>query len=365
MPSQLPLALLLERGIGALWPRRTQQELLLDLGERKGWDSGDFEQVVREVASWLHRELGLPEQIPENPPDESDVLSWARAFGSEVATGDAEAGVARWAVALGPALGVSGKTLANGVGHGLRSDRSDHRWLGVLYRLAHGEAPLSAWSFHARTGSSVAAELGRLAGTSLLDAGDALLVMSLLALWQRRRPPEQARANRGVPRSRRDTPKPLAALQGALAAPGQVRHLSELANRLAPDGGRGLLLLVADAGLTEAHLAPHRARHGEHAPADGEEWLRAVERLLDTHAMLRDVDRQLLRFRIDRMRTWRDKKPLNAPELDAVREPYVAASLALEAVRSGEPRTRMFSPNDPGLLMLLPLLRTRHLLVTS
>jgi hypothetical protein len=360
-----PLDRLLDHGIRALWPSRLHQELLLDLGERKGWGREDYDRAVDEVASWLRDELGLPAEIEPCAPRSLDVRAWAREFGSHAGEGPAVGGVARWATALAPALGVSGKTLANSVRERLRLDRSDHRWLGALCRIASGDAPLAAWSFHARTAQGVASELGRLAVPDHLDAGDALILMSLLALWQRRRPSERARANRGEPRSRRETPKPLAALRGSLATPGQLRRLVALAPRLGADGGRALMWLAFEASLTEAHLAPHPARSTDEPSSDGEEWLKVVAELAPAHGLLHDGDLDVLRFRVSRMRTWRDKAPLADSGVGSVREPYVAASLALEAARRGEPRSRTFAPDEPGLLMLLPLLRTRNLLVTT
>ncbi len=43
--SGASLAEVLERVILALWEKRTKQELLLDLGERKEWTEDDFSSV--------------------------------------------------------------------------------------------------------------------------------------------------------------------------------------------------------------------------------------------------------------------------------------------------------------------------------
>ena len=40
-----------------LWPARRHQELLLDLGERKGWTEPDRAGVIDRLAAWLEEEL--------------------------------------------------------------------------------------------------------------------------------------------------------------------------------------------------------------------------------------------------------------------------------------------------------------------
>lgn len=63
-------------------------------------------------------------------------------------------------------------------------------------------------------------------------------------------------------------------------------------------------------------------------------------------------------------RSWWDGSVQPDPSPEAVRFPYVRASLLLEHARAA-PSTPVdtLDPLDPGLLMLLPLLRSRHLLV--
>ena len=57
------LADCLERAVEAMWPRRAQQELLLDLGERKEWDLANRRVAVEGAGAWLIRELGLPPSV--------------------------------------------------------------------------------------------------------------------------------------------------------------------------------------------------------------------------------------------------------------------------------------------------------------
>lgn len=357
------LASVLRSGICLLWPRRSDQELLLDLGERKAWTDDERDDAVSVFAQWLVDELGIAGPIgpiPRRP--EVDELAWTRAFGARLVDRPREPGVARWASAMASALGVAGKTLANGVVDGLRSERQAHRWLRVLARIAHGGGAIEAWAFHRREPIGVARQLARLGTPSLVDAGDTLLLASLLALWQRRRPTTHARGNRGGMRSRRRTPKPIAALLGGLVAPGQVHHLARLAPAFGPAGAGALELLVVEAALTEAHLAPHHARRPSGDCAmDGEAWLQSVEALLRSPVGLSEADRRVFAFRIQRMRAWRDRAP-DIPEPAGACGAYVDASMALESVRRGEIVQRRFAATQPGILMLRPQLRSRDLL---
>ncbi len=244
---------------------------------------------------------------------------------------------------------------------GLRADRPDHRWLRLLIRVARrGGGALDAWAFHRRSPGVVAEELAARAARDDLDAGDAVLVMSLLALWQRRRPTAHARGNRGQVRPRRTTPKPVAGVRDTLAAAGQLRHLGRLAKMLGGERARAVLLLGIEAGLTEAHLAPHAARLSQQgAPDTGEGWLRGIEQVVHEHAVLLAEDAAVLRFRIDRMRAWRDRVEQPLPHEDAVRFAYVRASLDLEHTHAASAVDEPVHASTPGLLMLLPLLRAR------
>ena len=362
--ARVSLAAALAHGLRAVWPSRRARESLLDLGERKDWSEPDLDEQVARVARWLEEELGLPVELPAFARPHQDALAWARTFGRGLHEGPAERGVSRWASALAPCAGTTGKTLANSVGGGLDPARADHRWIGVLSRIHDGRGGGTAWWFHARTPERVAVELARLAAPTLIDGGDALLLLSLLALWQRRRPTDQARGNRGTTRPRHVTPKPVASLRGELVQVGQLAHLAKLAEHLPPEAAHQLIMVAVECALTEAHLAPHRARAGRDDPGDGEAPLRAVERLMAHTDTVKELDREIIEFRVERMRAWRDgtrAPPVSGTLAD---QPYVAASQALEARRRGDHVLPRFQPSDPGLFMLQPLLRRRGLLVS-
>lgn len=197
----LPLSAVLSEMLLRIWPRRRHQELVLDLGERKGWTEADRDDALDRLAGWSIGELGLPELLPPRldldgvaPPGLPAVaLDRVKPVG----------GVGLQVVALAALAGTAPKTLANSLGSGLRSDRRDHRWLGFLTRLSAGQPSEDAWIYHRRSPTTVSEELSLRAHAPFFDAGDALLVLSIVALWQRRRRPGDARASRGLLVTRR------------------------------------------------------------------------------------------------------------------------------------------------------------------
>lgn len=343
-----------------LWPRRIHQELLLDLGERKGWGKPEYFGAAEAAAAHLSEQLLLPTTLAMSPGESSsDPLAALRLLGENLAKPTSPPGVARWISGLASAVGAAPKTLANSLSQGISAERREHRWLRLIDRLLRGGMALDAWLYHRRSPSCVAAELARGGASPVLDAGDAVLLFSLIALWQRRRPTSEARANRGHSLTRRQTPKPIANLQGNLLVPRQLQHLARVAERLPGPAGQALGLLATEAALTEAHLAPHAARKSRTNMAEsGEDWLCAVEGLLvnGQKGLFSPADDAMIRFRVDRMRAWRDGTPQRQPSLLIANEPYVRAALALER-RHSAPSMERFSPHSPGLLMFLPQLR--------
>jgi hypothetical protein len=341
----------LRRVLWQLWPRQSQIELLLDLGENKGRDE---REAAASVARWLHDELGLPLawEAAEVPVDTA--WSEVEALAASLPDGPEAPGVGRWVRNIASAVGSSPKTLSNVLGDGPRSARPDLRWLGVIDRIARGDLPIEAWSFHLRTRDSVARQLERLACPGSLDAGDALLVSSLLALWQRRRPTDQVRANRGKTAPRRSSPKSIVAREGATIQRGQLEPLAEISSHLSADRGRVLLLLAVEAALFEAHLCAHPGRRGA-ATSTGEPWFTAVEGLLGARRLI-PLDVEILEYRIARMRAYRDRAA--SPSGEGAACAYVDACVALDAARRGEVERRALDWGAPGLFMLVPQLRS-------
>ena len=353
----------LARLLRQFWPRRAHTELLLDLGERKGWNESDRLAQLQAAASWLESEAVVGAVAPSAQPPAGDWASLREVLVPFAPTRSADraAGTSSLLTALAPAVGAHPKTLANSLRSGVRPSRPDHRWLLALGNVLSGPRPVEAWLFHRRTPgklSSALAEPGP-------DAGGALLALSLLALWQRRRPKADARGSRGQAQPRRRTPKPVAALGWQLIAPGQFPPLLGLATGLGGERGSALGLLAIECALTEAHLGPHPSRGAAANQAalieSGEAFLRGAETALCTlrsAGLVESEDAAVLSYRIARMRAWRDgaAPPTAASEAQAHR--YVAACVALDERRTGKitslPR---FRASTPGLAMLLPQLR--------
>lgn len=349
------LAPTIEAAIVELWPRRRQQELLLDLGERKDWTEADRRRAVETLAAWLVSEVGLPDVLP---------AACHRSVGGlpgVASSGEAVGGVGRRSVALAAVAGVAPKTLANSLSGGLRTERPDHRWLRLVARIEAGEADSDALVFHRRSPVVVTRALARLADPAL-DAGDALLLLSLVALWQRRRPTAEARAARGSVQPRRVVPKPVAALIQETLLPGQLRPLVEHALNIGGAPGSALAAVALDAALTEAHLAPHRARRTD-SVGSGEAWLGRVEGELarpEVGRLLGPEEREVFSWRVARMRAYAAGRP--GPSGAPPAHPYVELALAIDRQRAGGDGDRRFDPWTPGYFMLLPQARRLGLL---
>jgi hypothetical protein len=359
--AMLPLAEVLSDMLLRIWPARRHQELLLDLGEHKAWTEGEHRAAVARFAEWLSDELLLPPTLRVEAPVPLDepravALSMLRPAG-----GARSNGVGAGTSALARIVGSTPKTLANSLAEGLREDRPSHRWLLLLARSAAGTVDADAVVFHRRSPASVAAELSRRAGQPLLDAGDALLVMSLVSLWQRRRKPGEARAARGTELPRRLLPKPVSAVAGELIALPQVRALAELAVHQPAAAGRSIITVALEAALTEAHLAPHRPRRGSVTPeAAGESWLRTTDDVLrreDVSRLLGAEDVGVLAWRIARMRAWRDRSPTPCPTEAATAHPYVVLAQAIDFARLRFSPSVRFASRNEGYLMLIPQAR--------
>lgn len=367
---------ILDTVLDQLWPRRAHQELLLDLGEHKAWTAATRRAAIEDAAAWFTQELELPSVVHVGSPrDEMEadrrVLEWAREFGASVVGAEHHAGVAAWICGVASAVGTAPKTLANSIQLPLRSDRSDHRWLRSIARAAMGDARTDAWCFHRRSPQTITQFLAEVGGDCYRDAGCSVVLLSLLALWQRRRPTVGSRGNRGRPQPRRTTPKPVAALNWQLVHLAQIRALFQLAGRMpTSEAFTAIGMLAIEAALTAAHLAPHPSRmvaSSRRISASGEEWLVAAEDALRSGGVrIGENDSAIFRFRIDRMRAWRDARPQPKVDERLQDHPYVAGSLALEnSVANRAAVAPGFAPTTPGIFMLLPILRSRRLLETE
>jgi hypothetical protein len=345
--------------LARLWPARRKQELLLDLGEHKGWTAGERDAAVARLSEWLQAELCLPTWLAGEP---RPIGPWLPEVES---TGDQRPpGVGRRAATLARLVAADAKTLANTLGAGPRSSRADHRWLALLARVQQRSGGVGSVVFHHRAPATVTAQLAAASASPVLDAADAMLLLSLVALWQRRRPTHEARGALGTTLSRRLVPKPVASLAGEVMVVGQLGPLLELAVAWGGAAGRTLAGIVLDAALTEAHLAPHLPRRrGSPSLATDAAWRAAVDRLLSTpgaSALLGPEGAAVFRFRLVRMAAYAAGAS-GLLGVDGADYAYVRLALAIDAARAGNPGDHRFPPHHPGYFMLLPQARRRGL----
>lgn len=362
------LANLLDRALSLIWPQRQRQEALLDLGEQKGWQDDDRGAALQRVAHWLlttgvvGQVADLPDVLPLLP---RDARQRAARF-VEVAPLRESVGVAGDLVTLAPLLGTTPKTLANGLSRGLRPDRPDHRWLLLLARLAEPTSLMADLPYHQRSVAAVGGLLGRLRAhvdAGQPDAVDALVVLSLLALWQRRRPTTEVRAHRGRARARRSTPIPLAKVAGDLMADRQVEVLLD-PQQTRVDGQ--IALVVFEAAFTLAHLEPRAPRIAP--PPASVRWPERLHRALTRHDIAAFLDQgslgSHLRHRLAILEAWRVRQPWPHPPPEIADHPHVRFGAALAYLRSGGAlaagdREAMLVSDWPGRAMLAPLLKER------
>lgn len=124
--------------------------------------------------------------------------------------------------------------------------------------------------------------------------------------------------------------------------------------------------LGIESALTEAHLEAHPSRaasQGYGATLNSESWLKATEAALaEAGSLVADEDRDVFDFRVDRQRAWLERRPQSVASEHLRRHPYVAACIILEeTIIDPERETVPFMATTPGLLMLLPALRSRGL----
>lgn len=335
-----------------IWPTRRQQELLLDLGERKDWGVPEREGAVQRFAEWLTKDLALPAcmEIIADP---------LRPSFQEISVSHFNyPGVSAHIAGLAELIGTNPKTLQNSLSDWPSAARLDHRWLMFLWRVEHGDVDLNALLFHERSPASVAQTLMRRAGQTALDAGDALLLFSLLALYQRRRRVEEVRATRGKVLPRRKLPKPITALNGGLIQLGMLEPLLEFASAQNPRSGHILIATLLEAALTEAHILPHRPRTTDSPRIkDAEAWLDRIDGIIkkpNIRQFLGETAAEIFQWRIASMRAWQNKQP---PPTSTLAHPYVQISAAIREAQVQPSATTMFDPQTPGHFMLLPQAR--------
>lgn len=354
----------LDSALNVMWAKRKEIEALLDLGERKNWSANDRASAVREAAMWLERTLALT--LPQ-PTASTEIATGSRGFAevrawAENQTRDSTGGAAQWIQFVASATGVSAKTLANQLS--VRSKDQAYsstalRWLSTIEAALSERLDAEAVWFHRRTPQSISRQIARWSESKFCTSADALLIVSMLALWQRRRDTRTVRANRGTARSRKETPLPCGVVGAALVSEGQFCALVKLANAMRDEPREQLFAVAFEAALTAAHFGPHPVRVRRSGAADAGVVGPSLDVVESTRkrTALNDTDKDVVSFRIELMRAYDADQPLR--NTSTAPGEYARAAAAINRIRYGEslesePR---FSATAPGIVMIVNQLR--------
>lgn len=350
---------LLKNGTVLVWPHRSAQETLFDLGERKDWGEEELCEAVFSCAGWWS---GFGVGVQNSSPceeffwaDMGDVLfPLLQAFAEQKNTlPKTSAGVPKGCQIFSMLVPSSPKTLANNKKNWCDSKRPDHRWLLCLGRLLREREFPKGLLFHRRSIAALNEALSVCYGHMLvgqMDTADAMLLLSLISHWQRRRPTREVRANRQQQKPRRSTPKPVVARKDDLLHLGRFACNMEFARfvGLAP-----LVHLLFELALTESHLEPHSAKSKQDAPSSSN-WLTAVEQqlqCLDNQELLGE-EKEFYTYRIGVMDAYLKRQPSPFPPSILEKHPYIVSGQVLSQLykerNEAEP-----SPKDVGALETL------------
>lgn len=321
---------LLNQGTSLIWPTQRAQELLFDLGERKSYSAEARLEAVEECVSWWEG-WGLGSCGSTS----CEFLSWPSIRSSlELSEKETNVGVAKDLGGLASLVGLSAKTLANNLSESkwYECKRNEHRWILFLGRSLEADGFPKGFLYHRRSIASFSLALAHSHGhlqTGQLDSSDALLLFTLISLWQRRRPTEKVRSNRKQSNSRRNTPKPIVGLAGTLLEPGLFEpNLHYLLERKAIHA----LPLLFELALTEAHLVPHPQRaNGSNEPVTSLHWLKLIEETLkrsDVRALLGE-ESEFFQYRIDLMKAYQNKHLPSTPPDSIAEHPYISSTWLL------------------------------------
>lgn len=346
------LRLKLGAAIESMFPSRRATEALLDLPERKMWGPRDREAAIVDLAAFLAAQLDWPAGAEPEPVAAPD-LDLLRASVEKIASKQSP-GTAAWLDAVAEPVGAtSAKSLANSRPRSLRPNDRRHRWVAWLARSLHTQPEPTLWRFDLRNADATARRVARWTEGHVYDAADELLLISLVALWQRRRPVTDVRAQRGAPSPRRTTPKPSSRLFHEVDFCGQARALLTLLEQLHGTDSWHWQALVLEWLLTQGHLVMQTDRSGGRRQR-ATRVLSVARKHLDRGAEDPDVAASW-RWRIEVMEAWRDRRDADrglAPDT-----PYGiwSAWLSIRTSRENAP-----VPTAPLPWMLTPQIRSRR-----
>ncbi len=351
---------LLDRGSLLMWPKRSAQELLFDLGERKKWDETQRLAAVASCAAWWSR-WGVG---PKNPqPFGIDVL-----VGSAGHPGNISSKKQSFIEALGKRqrpLQVNLTTCTKDVSkqpQRLVSEQTELITVGC-YASRYIQQPLpKGFLYHRRSIAHLNEALDVCYGhlqIEQMDTADAMLLFSLISHWQRRRPTQEVRANRQKEQTRRATPKPIARLLESLLARGRFQPNLDFASE---HSSPSIVSLLSELALTNAFLASHTPRRTkdktETPDSTGQEWLDAIKDHLSKPEVraLVECEADFFDYRAQVMRAYLLKENIFPPLPETIpKRPYISSLWALNVLyierKSGVENER--SPEATSILQSL------------
>lgn len=358
-----PLAELLASAVRMLWPRRLQQELVLDLPQRKDWTDADLDVAAADFAAWLGEDLGLAQTISTSvtpPANWVELRARARRLLGATTSDQFHDTIAEM-------FGKASPTVRNNAAL-FDPARVEHAWIALLGRIDAGQT-LTGVTFHTRTRHNVDIALGRLfvhVGAGTPDAADALILISLLALYQRRRQPADARAARGRAMRRRAVPKPIARLASRLYPIGASSRMLRAAEAFKyPREAAVFRSLALEWAFTVAHLAPHPTTIKPVATGPSNALALVEAAVTQVLPHLEAVEGAVVRFRLSIMADYARGTRLAVP--DGCPAPYVVAHRHLadahlanaldQKERAIVAAARMVDADEAGTLMLAPQIR--------
>lgn len=237
----------LVRIIAQFWPTDTAKESLFDLGEHKQQVSQNFPCAIDHFISWLNTYQFIPTQFspPSNPFQERPV---SRETISKTAWLLGEGQLVR---KLSQLLIKIEKTLNNSLTT-FQYRKIEHLW---IKSIIYPDLDINLILFHRRTRQALHTFWHSLlvrCQTHDLDLQDYLVLVSLIALYQRRRNTDEVRANRRSQKSRKITPKPISKLFTSCIA--RCENIVETCANTNSIEARQLALMSIEETLTYEHM---------------------------------------------------------------------------------------------------------------
>lgn len=357
--------------IKTLWHLQKDQEALLDLGERKAWGDDALDEAINEWVGWLNAHdlgPGAVTRTDRATPSISRPRIWYEAARWVLPPGEGARSRSEENKHWGHLLGCSPRSFDNELSKDFKPTHAAHMWVHQLANI--DTIALDSLLYHRRTRANMAAFWERLlSGDHIPALADRLVLISLAMLYQRRRPTEAARGNRGRTAPRRSTPKPAKRPTKELVSQGFADTMCGWLqhHRDAPRTASVAALLV-ELLLTQRHAHAHTDRTTEPSGvSERSSWEDA--RIPSLVGLAPDDDRVVFEERLRIMHCYERREPYTGGSSDE--HPYLHASAIIQHLREQEQTLkrgaridwaqatddvreleRLYAEDAPGLVML-------------